>query len=307
MLSSLSISNFRKEETVKSNLLKGIAFFLLCVTSYYLIAHFTFSETVGKKIPGVSQVKTHQEFWAGTELYDWVVLGSSHAYRGIDPQYFEARHFKVFNLGSSSQTPINSLAILKKLPGKTKGVILEVYAVTFNLSGREAFYDLLSNGYDFDILAPMWMDVGNARTLQLLLSKPVVDYHHRQDKPREPSYKGYVETTLEAPADTKYIELDLYHKENLGKQWKAFKEILAFAKLNGIALKLVMAPLPKALKIQGEQAFVQELHEVVKPFNLSVLDFSRNHPLDDHLDFFDSDHLNARGVKWWDQKLLESF
>ncbi|MNT37222.1 hypothetical protein D3C72_1733500 [compost metagenome] len=112
---------------------------------------------------------------------------------------------------------------------------------------------------------------------------------------------------MQASAETKYTKYSLYHKENLEKQWKAFEELLQVAKANDLKLILVMAPLPKALIIEGEDEFNKRLLEVIKPFSVVLIDASRTHPLDDYRDFFDSDHLNSQGVQWWNQKILESY
>ena len=42
-----------------------------------------------------------------------LVLGASHAYRGIDPRVFTEKGYRLFNLGSSSQTPLQTQILLK--------------------------------------------------------------------------------------------------------------------------------------------------------------------------------------------------
>src|SRR5688572_15501507 len=45
---------------------------------------------------------------------DILVLGSSLAYRGIDPRVFSKKGIRIFNLGSTAQTPIQSVCLAKQ-------------------------------------------------------------------------------------------------------------------------------------------------------------------------------------------------
>src|SRR5689334_14184152 len=45
---------------------------------------------------------------------DILFLGSSHSYRGFDPRIFKQYGLTSFNLGSSSQTPIQAKILLEK-------------------------------------------------------------------------------------------------------------------------------------------------------------------------------------------------
>ena len=47
-----------------------------------------------------------------TKNVDVLIVGSSHAYRGIDPRILQKDGISAFNLGSSAQTPINTKVLL---------------------------------------------------------------------------------------------------------------------------------------------------------------------------------------------------
>ena len=49
-----------------------------------------------------------------THDVDILFLGSSHTYRGFDPRIFARHGFHTFNLGSSSQSPIQTEILLKR-------------------------------------------------------------------------------------------------------------------------------------------------------------------------------------------------
>ena len=78
---------------------------------------------------------------------DILFIGSSHSYRGFDTRVFQKHGIKAFNLGSSSQTPINSKVLLKQYLDKInpKMVVIEAYAGTISADGVESSLDLLSN------------------------------------------------------------------------------------------------------------------------------------------------------------------
>src|SRR5690554_1099753 len=64
-----------------------------------------------------------------TKQVDILFLGSSHAYRGFDTRLFEVEDWKVFNLGSSSQSHLQSQVLLQRyLPQLNPAVVIyEVY------------------------------------------------------------------------------------------------------------------------------------------------------------------------------------
>ena len=78
---------------------------------------------------------------------DVLVLGSSHAYRGFDPRIFKKAGIKLFNFGSSGQTPLQSEFLLKRYTEQfnPKLVIIEVYPIALETTGLGPFIDLISN------------------------------------------------------------------------------------------------------------------------------------------------------------------
>ena len=79
---------------------------------------------------------------------DVLFLGSSHAYRGFDTRFYENYGLNVFNLGSSSQTQIQTNILVERYLDSLnpKIVIYEVYPGTFMNDGVESSVDLLING-----------------------------------------------------------------------------------------------------------------------------------------------------------------
>jgi len=78
---------------------------------------------------------------------DVVVFGSSHAYRGFDPRLFAAAGYRLMNLGSTNQTPLNSRFLAERyLPRlKPRLVLFEIYYATLAGDGLESSRDLVVN------------------------------------------------------------------------------------------------------------------------------------------------------------------
>ena len=78
---------------------------------------------------------------------DLLFVGSSHSYRGFDPRIFKDHNYSCFNLGSSSQSPIQTEILFKRYLDQLnpKLVVFEVYPKTFESDGVEAGLDLLAN------------------------------------------------------------------------------------------------------------------------------------------------------------------
>ena len=77
-----------------------------------------------------------------------IVVGSSHAYEGIDPKFFTDENCSLYNLGSSGQAPMVSYHLLKEyIPIlEPKHLIMEVYWGTYCSTGNaESCIDIISN------------------------------------------------------------------------------------------------------------------------------------------------------------------
>src|SRR3972149_6768649 len=93
---------------------KFAVLFLFCYYSlYFFLFRISFQnklliENIQEKVVLEKDVigKSLAEF-DRTQNYDLIFLGSSHCYRCFDPFVFQKFGLTTYNLGSSSQTPIN--------------------------------------------------------------------------------------------------------------------------------------------------------------------------------------------------------
>lgn len=289
----------------------GIGFFLL---SYYAIYFFLFSYIYNKK-PLVQYIQEkivlHKDVFGKSIAefdrsitYDFIFVGSSHCYRCFDPEFFLKKGFNCYNLGSSSQTPLNSFVLIKEFYKNAKGIIVEVYPFVSSLSGEESFYSMNASVRDYRMLASMAMEINDLRCYNIFSLKPFFDSFNA-DKPYNilTSSKGYVETKDSVKhlssetlvMDTKKVEYQLQY----------FSKIISFCKQNDLKLFFVYAPVPSILKIEGEGYFINALNDLAENENISFLNFGRNHQLDDYFHFFDNDHLNKAGVLEFNTVLID--
>lgn len=78
---------------------------------------------------------------------DLLFIGSSHAYRNYDTRIFNKNKLRCFNLGSTAQTPIQTLKILQSLGENLspKYLIIDFFLPLFYNEGIESSIDLLAN------------------------------------------------------------------------------------------------------------------------------------------------------------------
>lgn len=175
---------------------------------------------------------------------DVLITGSSHAYRGIDSRYFEQKGIRTFNMGSSSQTPIQTKWLLNKHLDKLnpKLVILEVDPSIFCSDGIESSLDIISNYPKVIQTFPLaWKHLKTLNTYIFSL------YHQLfvKDKPKiqwRDTYHtgGYVERKL-SYYNVEKFEIDSWNFNT--ELFKEFDQIIELLQKRNIEFVLVQAPL----------------------------------------------------------------
>jgi hypothetical protein len=256
----------------------------------------------GHSMLRLREAKTH-------EPVDVLILGSSHAYRGFDPRIFKKYNIKIFNLGLSSETPIQSYFLLKKYYAQLqpKVVIQEIYPLLLENDGTESNSFLLANEpitweltrLTFDNINLQnfnaWIYGGFRTILQLNNQLPLLI------KNGEDTYipGGYSQKD-NVPFDTsKTLIAKMY--EPRGDQLCALDSIKKFCNSKSCTLHFVITPITTIEKhhIQNWSNIINQINEI-QPVN----DFNRLEPLNDHVHFYDSDHLNQSGVEIFNPILI---
>ena len=244
-----------------------------------------------------------------TKNVDVLILGSSHAYRGFDTRIFQKDGLRTFNLGSSSQTPMQTEVLLKRYLDELspKIILYEVYPATFSSDGVESSLDIIANDKnDFESIS-MAFKQNHVKVYNLLIYGFYRDLFNKNSDFKEASIKGddkyveggYVERKLQY---FKYLEYDRQTWKLNNQQFQSFEKVLHLFNERNIPFVLVQAPITN-LRYQSysnNSEFDSRIRKYGEYFNFNkILD------LDDRLHFYDSHHLNQNGVEIFNSKLIE--
>lgn len=321
---------------MRAFLFRLFAFSLLVLCANYLIGYWLAS-------PKREAVRNRQYFeilrWDDfykqpPQSIDMLIVGSSHAYRSINPQILDTQlGLKTFNLGSSGQSMITAYFSLREAfqTQDPKYVVLEMYPYAFyntdqlrnggycydGMHWGPAKRDFLLFGFSPDdqlslTLLPARRYRSNWRSMGLSLLR-----HLSKDSPLEAESgvldasrgeylpKGYVRNDATVSAS------DLLAKNHFdGFKFTAngipdvnlryFENIVRLCKENDKKLVLIVAPLPRTTyaKLSGMEEFDRWLAAVASNHDLMCLNDLSGESLSlvDTRDFFDHNHLNSSGA-----------
>lgn len=233
--------------------------------------------------------------------YDLLFIGSSHCYRTFDNRIFSKKGYSSFNLGSSSQTHIQSNWLLQDYVDQInpKLVVYEVYPMMFSVDGVESTLDLLNNEYNDDrILSFLWNN-GNIEILNSLIFRwyrinvwGEYRTYRKVANGNEYINGGYVEriVTEAQPSkslDTMFIEV----REN---QLQAFRDNVEL--LNNKEIPFILVEAPTTRMFNTHIVGADNVREKIKEYG-EYIDFNSLRFLNDEVDFADYDHLNQKGVE----------
>ncbi len=138
---------------------------------------------------GGGTLQKFNEFNPGLK-YDVVIIGSSHAYRGYDPEIFTQRGYSVFNLGTSAQTPKGTYWLVREYlnESNTSVLILDLYENILMSNGLESAADLALNQPSTLAAAGITLGLFDLRGLNMLVQRLV--YPAATQYPTDPNYRG---------------------------------------------------------------------------------------------------------------------
>ncbi len=291
----------------------GLNFFVLAVM--FMLLAFALSNLAIKGRPLWAYLNASIVLKGGQGLYmtgeldalpadtaTYLVLGSSHAYRGYDPALFAKHKISVFNAGSSGQELKCSNVLLQHYGSKFKKVILDVYPASFVASTDESQLILMQSSPDPNLAWKLFglkqdIHIVNNMLYRLMRIKNASMYE-------SPGYsgRGYEASDEEMPVQGFIPEPVRKYTEH---QFGVLKEIIAFCKSRGIELSLVSHPLPRPHKSNGDYLeFHRRVSQICEAEKIAFYDYTYSYDLD-HTYFKDMNHLNAKGVKFFNALLLE--
>ena len=238
---------------------------------------------------------------------DVLFLGSSHAYRGFDTRIFKESGIASFNLGSSSQAPVQSLLLLKKHIEKLKPkkIIFEVCPQSLSSDGIESALDIISNGKIDCQTIKMAFDLNHIKVYNTLIYsgiRQLLNLDHDFIEAQHIGKDTYISGGYVQKDDVQFEHKSHLEKNINPKQMAALKELVSWIKSKDIELILVQAPVTTTEynSYADNAGFDKLMQDYSNYYNFNTLI-----KLDDSLHFYDPHHLNQLGVETFNAELID--
>lgn len=241
---------------------------------------------------------------------DLIFLGSSHTYRGFDNRIFEKEGLTTFNLGSNSQTPIQTEYFLNSYLDSLnpKVVVFEVCPFVFNLDGVESSMEIIANDALNDHTLNLVLKQNHLKVYNALIFTIYRRYFYNDLEDTKENIKNNNDTYVSGGFVD--IKLFYYKKEDFEsqqwlpniKQMKSFARIVDMLEEKNIELVLVQAPVTSDLynSYENNLEFDQEMKKHATYYN-----FNESLKLTDSIHFFDFHHLNRNGIELFNHEILD--
>ncbi len=285
-------------------------FYVLCLILLQTFSPFgVLRKNINYPIGGSGHMHSRMKEVQELSDLDVLFIGSSHAYSGFDTRLFEEHGLRVFNLGSSSQTPLQTLLLLKRYLDQLqpKTVIYEVNPYAFSVDGVESALDIIANDENDFLSLEMALRINHLKVYNTLIFGFYSDLFNIHKGFKEGKQKGK-ETYISGG----YIEKDLAYYEPksfaksiwqlVGKQKHAFEEISNILLDKDIETIYVQAPVVSAYynSIINNSSFDSLIDSYGAYYNYNKL-----LQMDDSYYFHDYHHLNQNGAKKISQEVLK--
>lgn len=325
-------------------MIKKTSFFLISLPVIYLVLIFALSNLGfrGKTLMDLSTRNpvTPGEFGYSYQRFrdiqnyrnvDILFLGSSHCYRTFDNRIFAEQGFSSFNMGSPNQTPLNTYHLLKRYVDQLKPrlVIFELYSGVIDRDGLESFYDLSANVPFCRELVEMAFAVESPHAVNDAFSRGLLHLTGltpetiQKEMPGEAYVPGgYVEQVehstnshIPHPDSTHLAEPDPIEKVDivfLQYQLDYIEKIIRTLQQRNIGIILVTQPVTERYRshINNYDEIAAQLIRIAGEYNLTYIDFNRHDMkhdiLHDYWHYDDVDHLNADGVRIFNELLIRT-
>lgn len=238
---------------------------------------------------------------------DVIVVGSSHAYRGYDPRIFKKEGLTIFNLGSSSQSPLQTKYLVNKYVKnlKPKLVIVDIYPILFGVDGLESQIDLISSGLMDKDIVKMSFEINDIRLYNSLIFGAFNNTFHLKKQMKNDvkgdTYipGGYVQSYERfKPKKVRFTQ-----KITISAlQLEAFKKTLAALKSENIKYVIVQAPFSKSN--YNSYTNNDEIDKLFAGLG-EYYNFNKVMNLPDSM-YYDDSHLNQLGVNIYNAKLIDT-
>ena len=242
---------------------------------------------------------------------DILFLGSSHAYRGFDPRLFEARGLRTFNLGSSSQSPLQTKLLVDRYREhlNPRLVVMDVYPLTFDIDGVESALDLIANDTIRWDMLHMALELKNIGVLNTLLYGT-----YRQLFGLDAEFLEPIVINKDTYVSGGYVQKDpgpfRMRPAQVPLGWDppeyqqvSFAAMMAKLRSRGIPVILIQTPVTSVHRYSTEEREMLAMHfGRYAPY----LDLSELFPEDDSTLVYDGYHMRQKGVELFNEAFLDT-
>ena len=252
---------------------------------------------------GLSYVKFRD--FNKNDKYDVIVLGSSHAYRGYDPAIFDAYGYKMYNLGSSSQSILTSYVVAKHYINRNncRTVIIDLYDRIFMLRSIESLSDLVQNVSSDKAAAEICLRANDIRALNMYTLRLFCKFTEPLNVDTNDIDRGFqaIKGQLTLPGKPKDHD---YETNN--QSLRHFAKLIRYLKSEGINVILTEHPLPQVYTIHPErhEQFKRDITSATGKYDVPFYDYIYDSTMTGIQYFSDENHLSLRGVEKFNHKLL---
>jgi len=236
-----------------------------------------------------------------------VIIGSSHAYRGYDPRVFRARGHAAFNLGSPSQSPLNSYVVLDRYvnPANTSLVVFDVFHGIFRSNAMESGADHIANAPDLGSAAAMAWNLGGIPALNMLAVRATAPGQATPPPPdRFYHGMGFGAKLDSAGPNPPKPTANWNGSEEM--QYRYFRKCMALCRERGVPVVVVQHYVRHQQDRAELEAFARLMQAELQPFGIHFLDFSLSPGVNDEHHFVDYGHLNLAGARLFTGQLVDS-
>ena len=294
-------------------LASGVVAYILLLVLFGEVAPRIMWGNLNYPLGGTGYLNTRIKEIPSYHNMDVIFLGSSHVYRGFDVRIAEQQGYTSFNLGSSSQTPIQAFVLLKRYLDQLnpRTVVYEVSPMGFMNSGAEAALDLSANDWLGMDNLKMAFQINDVTVYNSLVYGAYRQFFGRDKRFVEEKDKGsdkYVPGGF-VESDLSYFDVNISDIEiswnPYSYQVEAFEQLVAYMRGRGIKVILVQVPVSKIKykRFCDSEQIDSFFGEYGPYYNFNQIECG----LDDEKHFLDSHHLNQAGVELFNDKFFELF
>lgn len=282
---------------------------LSCMIGLFLLATLAAGECFVRNIPNPYSSK-HHWMLQHADSVELLILGSSHAYYGINPLYF---NIKAYNLANPSQIYIYDYYLLTHYAShyrKLQTLILPVSYFSFFSRGfvDEEWYKHINykiymecpfysdySKYNFELSQP---DVYRGKLLKVLMGEEPLNCSASgwgMEYTLATKNKKWEEFSPKAAANRHTVKEWDHLEENKGY----FEKIATFCKEHNIQLILITTPTWHAYYDRLDSKQLEKMYEIIdemkQKYGLPYHDYLKDARFEAD-DFWDSDHLSDKGA-----------